>query len=194
MKVEVQDDNCFVVELTEADMNELDITYENLDYANIETRRVLWTVLDEASQKLGRNINLSEKMLIEAMPSITGGCIIFFTALPKTDTRSKNIKMLKRDEGIVICEFENIENVFLCGKSLINFGYEGKSELYSLDGKYRLTVYPEPLDDTVIRGMINEFGEIIKENRSYSLARMSEYWSLIAQKDALHKLCNTQKN
>ena len=48
MKITAENDRCLSVELTGDDMRKLDITYEELDYANIETRRVLWTLLDEA--------------------------------------------------------------------------------------------------------------------------------------------------
>ena len=42
-------------------MQRLDITYEALDYSNIETRRVLWTLLDEARRVAGTNISLSDR-------------------------------------------------------------------------------------------------------------------------------------
>ena len=81
MRIEAHDDYRIAVELSDEDMDELEITYEDLDYSNIETRRVLWTILDEARQALGKEINLSEKMLIEAVPSGKGGCTIYFTVL-----------------------------------------------------------------------------------------------------------------
>ena len=35
------------VTLTPEDLNDYDITYEQLDYADADTRRVLWTLLSE---------------------------------------------------------------------------------------------------------------------------------------------------
>ena len=65
MKIKAQTDNRICIELTQEDMLELDITYEELDYSNIETRRVLWTLLDEARLKLGRNISTRRVSMFE---------------------------------------------------------------------------------------------------------------------------------
>ena len=57
LKIEAPQENRIVVELTSADMTELDITYEEMDYGNIETRRVIWTILDRARAVLRRDID-----------------------------------------------------------------------------------------------------------------------------------------
>lgn len=66
MKIEAPEENKIVVRLTADDMTKLHITYEEMDYANIETRRVIWTLLDEARRELGRDIDPSgrERILI----------------------------------------------------------------------------------------------------------------------------------
>ena len=87
-------ENGIEIELTAAELQSLDITYEKLDYANIETRRVLWTVLDEALGTLGREMDLSGRMLIEAQPVGDGGCILDFTVLPDTVTNPSSISRL----------------------------------------------------------------------------------------------------
>ena len=53
LRIEAPQENRIVVELTCADMRELDITYEEMDYGNVETRRVIWTILDRARASLG---------------------------------------------------------------------------------------------------------------------------------------------
>ena len=70
MKIEAPEENKIVVRLTADDMTKLHITYEEMDYANIETRRVIWTLLDEARRELGRDIDPSGRMLIEALPEM----------------------------------------------------------------------------------------------------------------------------
>ena len=37
--------------LTRADMDDFNISNENLDYKNTETRRAVWDILDKAKQK-----------------------------------------------------------------------------------------------------------------------------------------------
>lgn len=67
--------------LTRKDMAELNITAEQLDYGNTETRRVVWDILDKAKRKTGFDA-AKGKIRIDALPSQNGGCVIFIT---KTD-------------------------------------------------------------------------------------------------------------
>ncbi|MBR1810967.1 MAG: hypothetical protein IJ766_04865 [Clostridia bacterium] len=81
MKV-IAEHDCFIsVELTAEDMDELNITYDALDYSNTETRRVLWTVLDEARRLSGEEFDITDRLVIETMPADGGGCLIIFTAV-----------------------------------------------------------------------------------------------------------------
>ena len=61
MKIEAPEENKIVVRLTADDMTKLHITYEEMDYANIETRRVIWTLLDEARRELGEAGTITAK-------------------------------------------------------------------------------------------------------------------------------------
>lgn len=186
MRIEVQDDCRIAVELTKDDMSELDITYEDLDYSNIETRRVLWTVLDEASHTIGCDINLSERMLIEAVPATAGGCIIYFTVLPKSHGTT-GTKIIKRDDGAVICDIPKLDDLFAACAMLKQKGYDQKSELYAKDNKYRLVLYPAPADETTMETMLCEFGNVLNHHKTHTLSHMEEYWNLLASPDAIAK-------
>lgn len=188
MRIEVQDDYRIAVELTKDDMSELDITYDDLDYSNIETRRVLWTVLDEASHTIGRDINLSERMLIEAIPALSGGCIIYFTVLPSSQSGGKGTKILKKEGEALICDISRIENVFSLAGTLKKHGYNQKSELYAKDGRYRLILYPEMGDELMIENILCEYGDILGKNKAYILSRMKEHWNRLCSPDAIDKL------
>lgn len=48
MKILAPAENRITIELSARDMDALNITYEQMDYSNIETRRVVWTLLDRA--------------------------------------------------------------------------------------------------------------------------------------------------
>ena len=52
MKINSPAEDRIIVDLTDEDLRELDITYEDMDYSTIETRRVIWTVLDAAGKGL----------------------------------------------------------------------------------------------------------------------------------------------
>ena len=86
MNITVQAENTICIELTRNDMTELDITYESMDYSNIETRRVIWTILDKARKTLGKSVDTDGKLLIEVAPSEDGGCILHFTNSPFSDS------------------------------------------------------------------------------------------------------------
>lgn len=88
MKIEAPEENKIVVRLTADDMTKLHITYEEMDYANIETRRVIWTLLDEARRELGRDIDPSGRMLIEALPAREGGACFNLPSLSRSISRS----------------------------------------------------------------------------------------------------------
>ena len=79
MRIEAITRRKIVVELSAEDMSTLDITYEALDYASVETRRVIWVILDRVRESTGCDIDPSGQLLIDAMPRPTGGCILFFT-------------------------------------------------------------------------------------------------------------------
>lgn len=79
MKIQAPAENRITIELSARDMDALNITYEQMDYSNIETRRVVWTLLDRAGHELKRDIDPSGRMIIEAVPAGRGGCVLKFT-------------------------------------------------------------------------------------------------------------------
>jgi len=85
MRIEAITRRKIVVELSPEDMTTLDITYEALDYASVDTRRVLWVILDRVRECTGCDIDPSGQLLIDAMPRPTGGCILFFTIRASED-------------------------------------------------------------------------------------------------------------
>ena len=83
MNIHKADANKFIVELSPFDMNELDITYEEMDYSDIETRRVIWTILEKVRESTGCDVDPSGRLVIEAAADADGGCILCFT-VPET--------------------------------------------------------------------------------------------------------------
>ena len=81
MKINSPAEDRIIVDLTKQDMMELDITYEDMDYSTVETRRVIWTVLGEAGKALGRELDPSRRMIIEALPKRRGRlCALLYIA------------------------------------------------------------------------------------------------------------------
>lgn len=110
MKIEAPEENKIVVRLTADDMTKLHITYEEMDYANIETRRVIWTLLDEARRELGRDIDPSGRMLIEALPAREGGCVLQFTVLEQEHKPQRHLTM-KKSRTPIVYEFTSAQRL-----------------------------------------------------------------------------------
>ena len=44
MKISSDNSKNIIIELSPSDLEGLDITFDDMDYSNIETRRVIWTL------------------------------------------------------------------------------------------------------------------------------------------------------
>lgn len=182
MKIKAQTDNRICIELTNEDMVELDITYEELDYSNIETRRVLWTLLDEARHELGRNIRLTQKMLIEAVPNDKGGCTIYFTVTDEPYGKNGKKHLVKHGCTKTVCQSSDIDNIGVLARVLFAAGNTVKSELYTDGEKYRLVISPDLSLQENIEATICEFCDICDESTA---AHTYEHWKLLASPDAV---------
>lgn len=184
MQINSPSENRIIVELTAPDMLELDITYEEMDYASIETRRVIWTVLDAAGKQLGKELDLSRKMLIEASPLADGGCALIFTLLD-TAVRARR-PMLIKQAGNLICEFESLDGLFAAAEQC-RTDCRTQSSLYENGGRYRLVI-SSPFELHSLEHRLCEFAICRKcENLEAEFTR--EHWTLLAENNALESLC-----
>jgi len=171
MRIEAITRRKIVVELSAEDMTNLDITYEALDYASVDTRRVIWVILDRVRECTGCDIDPSGQLLIDAMPRPTGGCILFFTlrggeaaALTETFNAAEPFagavcapeRVLRKQEQLLAAfEFADLDALLDCAGAYahaLRVGEEPlftRSELYLEHGggRCRLLVCParEPI-------------------------------------------------
>ena len=160
MKIDSNSDGKITVALSNEDMNELDITYDELDYSNIETRRVIWTLLDKAGQTLGKSISTDSKLLIEVLPSKDGGCILHFTFLPSGDSKTKKRLIMKKETDPLLFTAFNECDFLDCIKIITSM----KERLISVDcykykSKFRFILYPELTCSGSVSFILSEFGE-----------------------------------
>lgn len=183
MKINSSADNRITVDLTKQDMAELDITYEEMDYSTIETRRVIWTLLDEAGKALGRELDPSRRMIIEAVPKSEGGCVLNFTLLDAGKRINSQKHFLKKQSGCILCEFSNLDSLYRAAENCI---FSGESSLYELNGKYRLLL--KSTDD--VRNILRCFSEFgtVAECDALNCEYTKEHWNLLAQKNAVSLL------
>lgn len=176
MKIELQNEDKIVVELTRTDLKTLDITYEDMDYSNIETRRVIWTLLDEAKRVLGKDISPAERMLIEALPLEDGGCVLYFTVLPSSgyDKNSKRLVMKKEAEPILLYT-KDCDSFIGAVEILKDTGGRHKGfNSYILSDAYYTVVYPKlTQSDYFIRNLC-EYCDIVDADMT-KISEVSEY-------------------
>lgn len=185
MKINSPAEDRIIVDLTNEDMRELDITYEDMDYSTIETRRVIWTVLDAAGKALGRDIDPSNRMIIEASPKSGGGCTLCFTILEGQKSRFYLRSTLRKQEKALLCEFSNLEDLYRASESLNTV--TAKSSLYECGGKYRLIITPEAEMSRIKRHFAEFCSAIGSKNSECEFTR--EHWRLLIDGDALDRLC-----
>ena len=187
MNIETPQEDKIIVDLSSEDMTELDITFDNMDYSNIETRRVIWTILDKARLALKRDIDPSDKMLIEAIPKPSGGCIICFTVQnPEVKAASfHNMLKVKKEISTSTYEFDSLSDLTACAERVRKTYIGLKSTLYSLDGKYRLVISCGNIGR--IRNLISEYANQCRESTLFH-ETMKEHWKLLATDNAIEML------
>ena len=185
MQINSPAENRIVVELSAQDMIELDITYEDMDYSAIETRRVIWTLLDAAGKYLGRELDPSRRMIIEAVPKSEGGCVLNFTLLETARRINTQKQFLKKQSGCILCEFDNLDFLYRAAENCV---FSGESSLYESEGKYRL--FLKSTDD--IRNISRRFSEFgtVTECDGLACEYTKEHWNLLAHKNAVNLLLN----
>ncbi|MBO7179326.1 MAG: adaptor protein MecA [Clostridia bacterium] len=175
MKIEAIGEEKILVALSDKDMNELDITYDEMDYSNIETRRVIWTILDEAKRSLGKSIDTDGRILIEVTPGDDGGCIMCFTTMPITDYKSKKKLIMKKEAEPLLFKALD-ENAFLDALKVLKCASDSyKSfEIFSYYKNLYFVIYPKITGTEKISYILSDFGDIFFGENEL-LSRISEY-------------------
>ncbi len=184
MKINSPADGRIIVDLTDEDMRELDITYEDMDYSTIETRRVIWTVLDAAGKSLGREIDPSNRMIIEASPKSGGGCVLYFTILEGQRIKPYLRSTLKKQEKTLLCEFSSLDDMFRAAESCRIL--TAHSSLFESGGKYRLIITPHAEMNPIKRHFAEFCSAISSQSSECEFTR--EHWHMLIDGNALDTL------
>ncbi len=175
IKIQANGEEKISVTLSKNDMSEFDITYDELDYSNIETRRVIWTILDEAKRVLGKPINIDNRLLIQVAPADDGGCFLEFTQLPElSDSRKKRLIMKKEAEPLLFKGFDI--NSFIDGIRILKSGdfSSENCEIYKFESSLCAVIQPKIGFTEKFLFILGEFGEIISPKK-IELSKIYEY-------------------
>ena len=195
MRIEAITRRKIVVELSAEDLDTLDITYDALDYASAETRRVIWVILDRVRETTGCDIDPSGQLLIDAMPRPTGGCILFFTirggcAEPFPPAPDQVLR--KQEQLMAAFEFPDIDALLDCSRAYAKSlrDEEGRlfarSELYSLGGRFRLLVCPAR-EPAALKRFFSEYARPCGED-SFAADQTREHWQPVGENQGFERL------
>lgn len=126
-------ENALKVTLTREDMEYYAIEFAQLDYANTETRRAIWSILDEAKRTLGFEA-ARDRLYIQAFKDADGGCELFV----RRDYTVEKIKEKK-----VLYRFAELRALLCACARLCGCGFQGDSTAFTGDdGRLYLTLPP----------------------------------------------------
>ena len=185
MKIESTSKNNIVISLSSKDLDELGITYEDMDYKNLDTRRVIYTLLQEASDKLDRDIHPSGKMLIEAIPDPFGGCVLYFTVYQSDADKDEYIQTTSKFN--LMCEFINENDLIDASRVIVNtFINTPSSKLYTNGDHYRI-IFSCVSKHKKLKSMMCEYCNTLTENTN-KIAHTKEHWICLCATDAIERL------
>ncbi|MBR5272887.1 MAG: adaptor protein MecA [Clostridia bacterium] len=181
MKIDMPEKDRLEIRLDERDLSRLNISFEQLDYSNIETRRIVWTLIDVARKELGADFDPTGKMLVEVFKS-RDGCKICITSLPRND---KSVTIVAHQIFTpCIFEFGNEDDLIDMSKQIKKLPalYED-GELFRNEDKFRLIV-PIPDGHSRLKAMLYEYG-VFKGSDEAALSYTREHWSPVITEKAL---------
>lgn len=164
MKIEQIDQQTIKVVLTPLDMEHFGITYEEMDYKDSNTKRVILELLHRIKQETEINFN-DGRLFVEAFPYLNGGCVLYICTVP-ADISSKSHPSKKQVNGFntpLVFAFDSLELLTAaCKHLLLQYNHIIlKSALYLLEEEYRLLIYSYfKLDDRLI-ALISEYGQYL---------------------------------
>ena len=193
------------VMLTQKDLDGYGIHTEDLDYANTDTKRMLWDLLSLAKRRVSFNTD-GQRVLLQLFPSRDGGCEIFVSKLgmlPREDPSApadlyaEPVLHCKREytsepspQRVGAFRFESVELLLAVCRRLYGIGYGGESAAYAGDNRFYYLLLDGmdttgylPFDEF---SFIREYGT--SESAEGALHFLSEHGSLLCPSDAVRIL------
>lgn len=183
MKIEQKESGRVKITLNTEDMKRYDITFAELDYSRIDTKRIVWELLSKARNETGFEF-CGGNLLVEAFPEPDGGCVLYFSSVAG-NSRNGRLRLCRGLFGPYIFKFED------CG-DMMNACFELKkstgkhilkSELYENEGKYYLAVYAASKLDPFVQGIVSEYGYSCGEGRM--ITAVAEHGKILASPNAI---------
>ncbi len=159
MELLIISENKIKISLTKNDLDGYKISCDDIDYDTTETRRVVWSLLDDVKKQSGFDAAKS-RIFVQIYPGRDGGCELYISKLGKQASRSAKVE--KRGFSATLSGengkkeyyiFDGLNEMLAVCKELYYQGYKGRSDVYvDDDGRFFLCAEGEGLE------FMSEFG------------------------------------
>ena len=136
MEIHVKNEYRVEVGLSGEELQGLGVSFESLDYANIETRRALWTVVGELRRQ-GVEVRLSGRVLIEAEKA-GEGCRLAITMLPQKHADAPSVRQLVKSPSLPAVL--SAADAATLRRAALRLGPAAQTETYTHGGRWFLLV------------------------------------------------------
>ena len=177
MLIEQVDETRLMILLSAKDLEDLGLTFAELDWQEDKCRTMMETLLQKAFEETGFSAE-GKRMLIEAAPG-ADGCVIVVTLLPRKDTRKRYKR--KEQPEMLLYEFENAEALLAAAHRLAgreDVPQEGK--LLEKEGRYYLALFTVKPLTRAARALLNEYARPAGRGTA-AAAHLLEYGRLLAE-------------
>ena len=161
-KFEKIDEQTIKIVLSLKDMSDYDLTYEQMDYNDLATRKAILKIIQKIQGKTGVSVE-SSKLFIETFPNTDGGCIMYINLLNPSEELGFPQKERQSFDTPLIFEINNIDLVVAAAKRLFKKQNHLiiNSSLYLLGQKYHLLIYSYCRMEKRILRMTEEYGSYL---------------------------------
>ncbi len=181
MKISLVSDTITVIELSPEEMTQYDFTFEKSDYSSPHTRRVLWSIIDDASRITGKTVEVSKGLEIDFLPDIKGGGLLIIC-----EGEEENIKAHKLPH-ISVFQSHGIDPIMDFAKIAAPLISDCSSSLYCRSDLYRLMIHS---GESAFYFLAKEF--CLEEISSpYCIESTKEGWQCLIENNALEVLSGT---
>lgn len=181
MKISLVSDTITVIELSPEEMTQYDFTFEKSDYSSPHTRRVLWSIIDDASRITGKTVQVSKGLEIDFLPDVKGGGLLIIC-----EGEDENIKAHKLPH-MNIFQSSDINSVLDFAKAASSHLDADSSSLYFSSGIYRLLIHSSK---SAFYFLALEY-ELEDVTEAYCLESTKELWQCLIEESALEILSGT---
>ena len=195
MNIILISDDRLKVTLTDSDLNGYGIRIQDIDYDNTETRRVFWTILDQAKSETGFDAAIS-RIFIQIYPDEHGGCEMYVSRIGDRRTARKAGDRVKctvndrseEEKSEYIYRFDKIDELLSACKTLKALGFSDRSTAYAENRETDLGYYLVIRSEKKWTLILSEHGE--RFGGRYGKWLINERCELICRDNAAEILSN----